>query len=687
MEAGAMSQCRHSRRERGMSSPGCTDTQGRALVVGTAGHIDHGKSTLVEALTGTDPDRLAAEKERGITIELGFAKLELGDGTALGVVDVPGHERFVRQMIAGASGIDLALMCIAADDGVMPQTREHFAVLELLGVTECVIALTKTDLVDAEWRELVTAEIRGEIADTPYADSTIVAVSARSGEGLEELRGALAKAAQRRREEKLEVADAPMRLPIDRVFTIKGTGTVVTGTLWSGTVGAGDELEALPSGRRSRVRSVQVHGEPVERSVAGNRTAVALADLGKDEVRRGEMLVEPESLACSERFDARFTYLPAIGPGEPLESGARVHIAHGTREVCGRVLFMDGKKSIAAGESAYAQVRLDEALPLAHADRFVARSLSPVRVIGGGEVLDTHPRRRTTLGEADTALLDALAADDERAMVAAAIRAAGRPVSPGEVAATCGLSEERVREIAESGGAAGGSGVAGAGGAAGDSGAAGSGCEVLCSGGETWYATSEVAGGLVLTIENALLAFHAEEPTATGITPGALRNRMPRHLDEGCFEALLERTVSAGKAQVEGGEVSHPSAGAAARELEEQTARTLLALTEGYGAAPPAMAELFAEAGVDARRGSRAVLALEREGLARRVGDFCFATGSIEELWEAASDWLDGHGEGTAAELKEAMGTSRKYAIPLLEHFDARGLTKRDGDVRRKMQR
>ena len=400
---------------------------GRRVVLGTAGHIDHGKSTLVQALTGEDPDRLAEEKRRGITIELGFAQLELPDGSALGVVDVPGHERFVRQMIAGSTGIDLALLCIAADDGVMPQTEEHLAVLELLGIARCVVALTKRDLVDEEWAAFMADEVRGRLAGGPYADAAVVPVSARTGEGLDELRATLAEAARGLVRAK---DGSSARLPVDRAFSIKGSGTVVTGTLWSGQVAPGDELEVLPGGTRARVRSAQIHGQPVERAKAGNRVALNLAGVDTGEVRPGMLLAAPGTVEPTDRFDAWLTYLGAPGAPEALETGTRVRVAHGTAEVPGRVLLMDGRAALGAREGAYAQIRLDEPLPVSRGDRFVVRSLTPVHVVGGGQVLHAHPRRRTNLKPGEEALLDALRAGDEDGACDAALALAAAPSRP-----------------------------------------------------------------------------------------------------------------------------------------------------------------------------------------------------------------------------------------------------------------
>lgn len=631
------------------------------LVLGTAGHIDHGKSSLVLALTGTDPDRLREEKQRGITIELGFAQLELPGGLSLGVVDVPGHERFVRQMIAGSTGIDLALLCIAADDGVMPQTEEHLAVLELLGIPSCVVALTKVDLVDAEWAAFMADEVRARLAGGPYADSSVVPVSSRTGEGLDALRDALAQAARAATRAK---AGTALRLPVDRVFTIKGAGTVVTGTLWSGTAAVGDEVEVLPRGIRARIRSVQVHGQPVERAGAGHRTALNLNGVSTDEVRPGDFLAAPGAVRATDRFDAELTYLGLPGSDKPLESGARVHVAHGTREVVGRVLFMGGGEALARGGRCYVQVRLDEDLPVLWRDRFVIRSYSPVHVVGGGVVLRAHPRRTTTLSGGDRALLDALRADDAAGAASAAFGMEPYPVTAAELAEATGLAaDEAAAQLAA---------LEAAGGA------------VRLDGPDRTprYAAKRTLQKLVTAIGNALMKFHAEDASATGIAKEALRQRCMPRASAPCFDALLAYAVQAGAAALVDGEVSHPQAGAGARRLEEEAAEALAAALHDAAAAPPAVADLLAGAGLAPQLGYRALGALEKQGRAVKVAaDLYFDAEALTALEQAARARLAA-GPATAAELKDAMGTSRKYAIPLLEYFDARGVTRRDGEMR-----
>ena len=335
-------------RERMAKETGAPD-----LVLGTAGHIDHGKSSLVRALTGVDPDRLEEEKRRGITITLGFAQLALPDGRAVGVVDVPGHEKFVKHMIAGATGIDVALLVIAADDGVMPQTVEHVAVLQTLGITRCVVALTKIDLVDDEWRAFMKGEVEAWLANTAYAHAPVIEVSSKTGEGLDELKSALQAECDKAEHVK---HGSLLRLPVDRVFTIKGAGTVVTGTLWSGTARPGDEIEILPEGARTRIRSVQMHNQPVEAAPAGNRVALNLNNVKTDEVHVGDMLCAPASIEPTDQIDVRLTYIDVAGTGKPLATGARMHVAHGTREVLGRVLLCDKVPQLAPGGSVYAQM-------------------------------------------------------------------------------------------------------------------------------------------------------------------------------------------------------------------------------------------------------------------------------------------------------------------------------------------
>ena len=632
------------------------------LVLGTAGHIDHGKSTLVQALTGTDPDRLAEEKQRGITIELGFAQLVLPDGTAMGVVDVPGHEKFVRQMIAGSTGIDVALLCIAADDGIMPQTEEHLAVLELLAIPTCVVALTKCDLVDDEWAAFMADEVRGRLAATPYANADVVPISSRTGAGLDELRAAVQKAAHATAR---RATSSTLRLPVDRSFTIKGAGTVITGTLWSGIAAVGDEVEIMPAGTRTRIRSVQVHGKPVDAAAAGHRTALNLNAVSTEQVRPGDFLCTPGSVAPTDHFDVDLTYLGTPGNDKPLESGSRVHVAHGTKECIGRVLLMDGLPSIAPGQKAAAQIRTEEDLPVSYGDRFVIRSYSPVHVVGGGVVLRAHPRRTTTINEGDKALLEALRSGDEAAAVQAAFAQAEYPVSAGEIAQATGLSAARAaKELAAL--------------------VEARNAQRISTGNTSaeLFTTKRQLQKLSKAIENALLKFHAANPAATGIAKDALRQSVMPKASAEAFAAVLASAQASGQAVMCDGLVSHPQAGAGARVLEEQNAQKLSDILREAGVKPPFAADLFTQADLAPKQAYKALVVLEKQGRIEKVNDdLFFDSQAFATLKTAVAEQLAG-GPASATELKDAMGLSRKHAIPVLEHLDGTGFTRRVGDAR-----
>jgi selenocysteine-specific elongation factor len=629
-----------------------------SLVLGTAGHIDHGKSALVKALTGTDPDRLPEEKERGVTIELGFARLDLPSGRSMGVVDVPGHERFVRQMVAGATGIDVVLLVVAADDGVMPQTREHLAIVDLLGISRGVVAITKSDLVDAEWLELVRADVERLLVGTSIEGAPIVAVSAKTGAGLDDLRSELDRVAQ---EAPSRAANLPMRLPVDRVFTIAGAGTVVTGTMWSGDAERDDAVEVYPSGAQGRVRGLQVHGESVEKAQAGQRVAANIAGIERDQISRGDVLAAPGSLTVTDRFDARFTYLGTPGDEKPFRSGARVHVDHGTREVLGRVLLMDERETLAPGESALAQVRLEEPLTPRYDDRFIVRSYSPVYTVGGGVVLDALPPRRTQLKGHERELLESLVAHDLSSAVAGLLASRSMPMSSQEVALALGIPRAEVADELNR-----------------------AKLERLKIASETYFVTPEALDALVAEIEAQLLRFHAENPAASAMPVPVLRDRVDRRLEARVFDALLGVAQARGAAVVESGRARHPKAAASALAAEQAAAAALIERLAAAGLEPPAAAELAAEIGVEPGTARKVLGELAGQGRIERIAsDLYFSAEAYAQAQERVRASLAVAPDGTtAAELRDALGVSRKFAIPLLEHFDATGFTKRVGDLR-----
>jgi selenocysteine-specific elongation factor len=628
-----------------------------SLVLGTAGHIDHGKSALVKALTGTDPDRLPEEKERGVTIELGFARLELPSGRAMGVVDVPGHEKFVRQMVAGATGIDVVLLVVAADDGVMPQTREHLAIIDLLGISRGVVAITKSDLADDEWLDLVRADIERLLQGTSIAEAPIVAVSAKTGAGLPELLAQLDHVAD---ETTARHANLPMRLPVDRVFTITGAGTVVTGTMWSGTARRDDAVEIYPSGTKARIRGVQVHSAAVDVAQAGQRVAVNVAGVERDDISRGDVIAAPGTLSVTDRFDARFTFLGAPGDERPFVSGSRVHVDHGTREVLGRVLLME-VETLPPGESALAQIRLEEPLMPRYDDRFIVRSYSPVYTVGGGMVLDALPPRRSQLRDHERELLDALVAHDFHGASLGLLASRGLPMSSAEVAIALGVPRATVADELNR-----------------------AKLDRLKVGTEAYFVTPDALVHLLATTESALQTFHAQNPTESGIATAALRDIVDRRLDARVFDAILAEASARGLVVIDAGRVRHPKAAVSALAAEQSAVDAILPALAAAGVEPPSVAELATAATAEVGVTRKVLGRLAAEGSVVRVtSELFFSAGGYEEARGRARRLLESTPQGaTAAELRDALGVSRKYAIPLLEHFDAHGFTKRVGDLR-----
>lgn len=640
----------------------------RPLILGTAGHIDHGKSSLILALTGTDPDRLAEEKERGITIELGFAELELPSGRTMGVVDVPGHERFVRQMMAGASGIDVALLVIAADDGIMPQTIEHLTVLRMLGVPSLIVALTKIDLVEDDWTAMAADEVERWLADTPYADAPIVAVSSRTGQGLDELKHAIDEVASRT--QSLHTGDF-MRLAVDRTFSIKGAGTVVTGTLWNGAAHVDDEVEISPEGTRTRIRSIQVHGRDQAEAHAGQRTALNLSNVSCDEARPGDFVVTPGRVRTTDRIDCRVAYLGAPHAIKPLKSGARVRLALGTREVLGRLLLMDGAPELAVGASGFAQVRLEEDIAPLAGDRFILRSYSPVAVIGGGTVLLTHPHRRTNLSSRERALVEALDSHDGQGALAAAVALQESPFTARSLAESYGFDADALeRDL--------------------DARASKPGLSILpvehpSRSHERLFITQTALDVWLARIGDTLLAFHEANPNDAGMSRQALVHACGKHIDDESFGALVDEAQRRGVLVQENGIIAHVNAGVRVNALNEQVASRIMETLTRSAAMPPTIPNLPRLVDADKQTVYRVLGILEKDGRATRIaGDLVFSSAVLDGLQETLCGYLKTVGtEGaTTSELRDCLGTSRKFAIPLLEYFDDKHVTRRNDDMR-----
>ncbi|HEV2103671.1 MAG TPA: selenocysteine-specific translation elongation factor [Candidatus Acidoferrum sp.] len=628
----------------------------KSIIVGTAGHIDHGKSTLIEALTGTHPDRLEEEKRRGITIDLGFAFLE-EEGVRYGFVDVPGHERFVKNMLAGASGVDLVLLVIAADELIKPQTREHFDICRLLGVQRGVIALTKCDLADKDTRELARMEIEEFVKGTFLSNAPIIEVSAKNKQGLAELKAALQAAA---REISAKDTARYFRLPIDRSFAVKGFGSVVTGTLFSGHVAIGDEVELLPSGKLLRVRGLQTGGKSVERADAGQRTAVNLAGIEHTAILRGMTISSPGRLRTTRRADVRVELLP----GAPaLKHRAQVHFHAGTLETIGEVYLLDARE-LKPGGSALGQIRLQDEAVLVRGDRFIVRQFSPVVTIGGGVVLDPHAKRCSAKDTGRAQFLTTLEKGSGEDILRAMAERNILGITAQEVIVRTGWIEAEIRSAAKA----------------------------LADKKLVRIVSNEplilIAEALFMEIGKKLLArverFHKENPLLPGITREELKAGLGRRVRPETFATALQLLLEQKKITLQGEFVKK-----AGTEItlapEELRAQEQIALAFAKaGLAVPSVKEVLAQLKIETARAEKLLQILLREKVLVRVSaDLIFHRDALQALTGLLAQYKRSKGDriGVPA-FKELTGITRKYAIPLLEYLDRQRQTRRAGDER-----
>ena len=636
------------------------------VIVGTAGHVDHGKSALIEALTGKNPDRLEVERRRGMTVELGFGELALPSGKIVGLVDVPGHAHYLRAMVQGATGIDVAVLVVSAVEGVMPQTREHVHVLELLGVTHMVVALTMCDLADAEMTELAELDVDDFLSGTVFAGALIVPVSSKTGVGIDTLLAALDEcvdACWDACRDRAERTDAAPRLPIDRCFTIKGAGTVVTGTLHDAPVAVGDELMALPSRTVCRVRGIQVHGD-TQRALPGQRVALNLVGDGVAALDRGEMLGVEGRFGQTLRFMMTFTYLGREG-AKPrvLESGARVHVMAGTAEVVGRIMLMEGEAPM-AGETRTVQVRLEDPLPVRAGDHAVVLSYSPVMLIGGGRVLLSRCRRSRELADGERALYAALEAGDVAGAVDAWLALQVLPVAAADVAAALDLVAGDVDAALCS---------------LVDQGAV----RELAAGDVALYASAAGLDAAIGSLASTLSAMHAAAPKETGFTPGAVAHAAWPTADDAVAAALIAVGCSRGVCASEGAEVFDPHSAAAAARVVREACERIVALLNKAGLDAPTLPEVGEQLQLDRDTMTRALreLSLNRSivKIERDVALSAAAEAHARELVAAAI--ANAGGAATTSVLREALGVSRKRAISILEHLDAVRFTALDKEA------
>ena len=632
-----------------------------SLIVGTAGHIDHGKSALVRALTGTDPDRLPEEKRRGITIDLGFADLELDD-LRIGFVDVPGHERFVKNMLAGAHGIDLLALVIAADEGVMPQTREHFDICRLLGVSNGLVVITKSDLVDEEMLALVEDDARELIGGSFLENAPLVSVSSRTGAGMDQLKSQLVEMGKRvpPRSE-----DFTTRLPIDRAFSMKGFGAVVTGTLISGTIKEGDELELLPLKVNVRVRGLQVHNKSVHEAHAGQRTAVNLAGIDTAQIERGMVLAPAGRLRSTQIVDASIDVLPNALRAVRSRSRVRFHI--GAAEVLGRVRVLEGS-SLEPGSGGLVQLRLEAPIVAVHGDRFILRSYSPAETIAGGVIVDPFATKHRGR-EMDHALqlLRLLMRDERPEKFEGLARAAGiRGLRLADVGAATGWTNKVIASVASEVQQRG---------------------SVIEVGG--LYIARESLDRLSASLSAELERHHKREPLARGMLRETLREKVFTHSAPELFNGVLARLEAEGKVVAEKDIVrsSKHSVGLSDKEVELNNRIEQIYLTAGVEA--PSLDDAMTKANVPATQRAQArkllQLLLDDRKLVRIQGEMFMHSKVIEDLKTKLHTYASQHEPDRLIDVpafKDLAGVSRKYAIPLLEYFDREQVTRRAGDKR-----
>jgi selenocysteine-specific elongation factor len=652
-------------------------THMKHIIVGTAGHIDHGKTALVKALTGIDADRLKEEKQRGITIDIGFADLTLAD-LRLGFVDVPGHERFVKNMLAGAHGLDLVMLVVAADESIMPQTREHFDICRLLGIKSGLVALTKSDMVDPELLELARAEVEDFVRGSFLEGAPILPVSSRTGAGIEELKATLAQLASAIEPKALgEIA----RLPVDRAFSIKGFGTVITGTLIAGEFAVGDEIEILPTGIRTKIRNLQVHGSDTTRALAGQRTAINLQGVNTDQVGRGMVLAPAGRLPSTSMIDARLDLL-ASAP-RPLVHRARVRFHHGTAEVLARVVVLAGNKGddlpcgegsaaqastrgarIEPGETQFVQFRLEQPITALPGDRFIIRSYSPQVTIGGGVILDARPEKHRTSNLAARTNLEHLQDADRHRQIELFIKMAGvHGVSSGELTSRTGATDPQIIQAVRSPQTAG---------------------RVLeASANPHVFIANEAYKELASKVELLVASHHKQQPLSLGLGREELREKIFGTIRPEIFRFVISRLSETGKIASERDTVKLASHRPALTGADSEQKDRLEAAVKKAGLQGLTLEEAAVSAAIPLELCRKLNTLLTAEGKLVRIGDFVFHSESVERLKNLVRARKAVGPKIDVAVFKELTGgLTRKYAIPLLEYLDRERITRRLGNER-----
>jgi len=630
----------------------------KQIILGTAGHIDHGKTSLIKAISGYDTDRLKEEKQRGITIELGFASLALPSGTHIGIVDVPGHEKFVKNMVAGATGIDVVAMIIAADEGVMPQTREHLEICTLLGIQYGFIVLTKIDMVDEEWAELVQEDLEEFVDGTFLEDAPVIAVSSVTGQGIPEFIQTLDNFCANITVKK---PGGLFRLPVDRVFTMKGFGTVITGTLISGAIAVGETVRIYPETTKSKIRGLQVHDQQVNTAEAGMRTAINFQGIEKATVNRGDVIARPDTLRNSYMLDVEFLMLESNS--RALKNRDRVRLHTGTSELPCNVILLD-RETLAPGETAIVQLRLENPVACVKDDRFVIRSYSPVRTLGGGRILNPIPNKHKRFKDEINTDLQTLANADEETVILLNAKEAGyAEISYAELPIVTNLTgkqlDKNLQLLLSK--------------------------QILIQTDKEYkrYIHKNTYETFVSTVLDILTRYHSAHPLKSGMPKGELKSKFPPLMSDKLFNHLLNALVKSGQIILTENSIqlaSHKvTLKADQSDIKEKITRTYL----NGGLQPPYFKELSATLNMDPKEAKNVLMLLVKEGAIVKVKeDLFFHADIIKDLQSRLEEFLKSNGEITTPQFKEMTGASRKYTIPLLEYFDDAHFTIRVGDIR-----
>ncbi len=628
------------------------------VIIGTAGHVDHGKTALIKALTGIETDRLQEEKKRGITIELGFAHLDWPDGTQAGIVDVPGHEKFIKNMLAGAGGIDLAMLVVAADDGFMPQTIEHLDILTLLGVKDGLLVITKADTVDPEWLEMMDEEIHQRVEGTFLEGKPIMAVSAHTGQGIPELKEALRQLVHKASEKSMRV---PFRLPVDRVFSVDGFGTVVTGTLIEGSMHEGDAAVLVPSGAETRIRNLQVHGKDVDTAYAGQRVAVNLAGLKKTDIQRGDSVAKPDSIRTSRMLDVRLQNLRTSR--RIIQNDMQVHLYHGATVLLAKIVLL-GKDQLQPGESGYAQLRLAEPIATKKGDRFVIRFYSPLETIGGGVILDDCPQRhkRTDTGVVEALKIKESGSGSDQVLQVLSEFGSQLPTA-AQLAAKlrCDESEaaEAVRDLISAGKAV----------------------EPMAG----KYTAASVMDRIWTDCRDILGLYHKTNPLHAGMKAAELRQKLFKNMDQPSADALLAALRAEGKVTRIAERYALSDFVITLTKRQRNIREKLIQTYKKAGLESPATDDVIAAFPPNEKTDAKQVLeSIVTSGeLVMLTPQICWYKDVYAQVCQVVQKHFDENETLTLGQLRDLLGSSRKYTLAVLEYYDKNKITKKDGDLRR----